>query len=414
MSRARSSALPGPRRHFDLVVFGATGFTGALVAEHLHATAGVGGELSWALAGRDLAKLAAVRERIGAPPELPLIRADAGDAAGLSALVAQARCVLTTVGPYQRYGTALVEACADAGTDYVDLCGEVGWMARMIPKLQPAARRSGAHIVFSCGFDSIPFDLGVVHLQSVAQQRFGAPMPRVRSLVRVMKGTLSGGTMASALATLEAMRNDPDEAARLADPFALTPGFRGPAQPDPGGAVHDDLAGTWSGPFMMAEINTRNVHRTHFLLGHPWGKDFVYDERMATGDGADGERRARRLVQLDRWQRRLLDFGPSRAVLQRLVLPRPGQGPSARQRERGRFEVLLVGSNPEGQTVRTVVKGERDPGYGATSRIVAETARCLLAQGDRAEGGVYTPGALLGLTLVERLQARAGMRFDTE
>src|SRR5687768_6302832 len=309
----------------DLIVFGATGFTGRLVAEYLHTTYGTGGSVKWAMAGRNPDKLAQVRDEIGAGDKLPLLTADASDTSALDSLVSRAKVVITTVGPYQRYGEPLVTACARNGTDYVDLCGEPAWMAKMIPLLQAPARASGARIVFSCGFDSIPFDLGVVFLQAEAQRRFGAPLQRVRGRVRVIKGGPSGGTIASGLATFEEMGRDPAVARTMADPFALTPGFRGPAQPDDESATYDDKAQSWTAPFMMAPINTKNVHRTNALRGHPWGADFVYDERMMTGDGPLGRQRAKALARTTRVQNVMLGFAPARAVLRRLVLPKPGQ-----------------------------------------------------------------------------------------
>lgn len=404
---------PMPRT-FDLIVFGATGFTGRLVAEHLNARYGVGGEVSWAMAGRSLARLREVRERIGAGDELPLLEADAADAAALGALVAQTRALVTTVGPYQHHGEALVSACAHAGTDYLDLCGEPVWMAQMIPRLQAPARASGARIVFSCGFDSIPFDLGVLFLQDEALRRFGVPLHQVRGRVRVMKGGFSGGTMASALATIEQVGRDPALARTLADPFALTPGFRGPPQPAGDAAAYDAAARSWTAPFIMAPINTKNVHRTNALRGHPWGRDFVYDERTLCGDGAAGARRARALARNSRIQTTLLGFAPARGLLRRFVLPRPGQGPSARAREAGRFELLFGGETADGRTLQARVQGDRDPGYGSTSKMIAEAALCLLEEvgPDRAAGGVWTPGAAMGLALVRRLQARAGLQFS--
>lgn len=398
---------------FDVIVFGATGFTGRLVAEYLHATYGVGGDVAWAMAGRSHDKLAEVRRLIGAAEALPLLVADASDAASLAGLVAQARVVITTVGPYQHHGQALVTACAQAGTDYVDLCGEPGWMAQMIPLLDAPARRSGARIVFSCGFDSIPFDLGVVFLQDEAQRRFGAPLARVRGRVRVMKGGFSGGTAASLLATVEQMGRDPALARTMADPFALTPGFRGPAQPDTAAAAYDEATGSWTAPFVMAPINTKNVHRTNALRGHPWGQDFKYDERMATGDGRLGEQRAKAMARTARVQNALLGFAPTRALLRRFALPQPGQGPSRRQRETGRYEVHFSGETAAGQTLAAVVAGDRDPGYGSTSKLIAETALCLVNDVDRtmAPGGVWTPGAAMGMALARRLQARAGLSF---
>ena len=401
---------------FDLIVFGATGFTGRLVAEYLNTTCRVGKAVSWAIAGRNLDKLAQVRELIGAAPTLPLIQADATDAASLAGLVAQTRAVISTVGPYQLHGQALVTACARAGTDYVDLCGEPGWMARMIALLDVPARASGARIVFSCGFDSIPFDLGVVFLQDEGQRRFGVPFSRVRGRVRLMKGGFSGGTMASAMATFEAAGRDPALARTLADPFALTPGFRGPPQPDSDAAQYDTVARSWTAPFIMATINTKNVHRTHALRGHPWGTGFVYDERMLTGDGTGGRRRARVMARTARLQTALLGFGPARGLLRRFVLPKPGEGPSLRERETGRFELLFIGETADGRSLRAAVTGDRDPGYGSTAKMITESALCLVEQVDRsmASGGVWTPGAAMGLALVRRLQERAGLGFSIE
>ncbi len=404
------------QRPFDLIVFGATGFTGRLVAEYVQSTYGSGRNLRWALAGRDPVRLAAVRDAIGAGPELALLSADAADPDAMAGLAARTRAVLTTVGPYQRRGEALVTACAANGTDYVDLCGEPVWMAAMIQRLQGPAAASGARIVFSCGFDSIPFDLGVVFLQDEAMRRFGEPLVRVRGRVCSIRGGISGGTIASALATVEQMRRDPAAAGTMADPFALTPGFRGPAQPAGGGAEYDNEAGGWTAPFMMAPINTKNVHRTNALRGHRWGRDFVYDERVLTGGGVRGKARARFMVLANRLQEVLLGFAPSRALLQRFVLPRPGTGPAAHKRETGSYDLLFIGHTADGAVLRARVRGDRDPGYGSTSKMISESALCLLRDvgRDKAGGGVWTPGAAMGPELMQRLQTRAGLDFTID
>ena len=402
---------------YDLIVYGATGFTGRLVAEYLHATQGVGRKLRWAMAGRSLDKLKQVRQAIGAGTRLPLLAADATSPDALAELVGSTRALITTVGPYQRHGEDLVKACAQAGTDYLDLCGEPVWMARMIPILERPARASGARIVFSCGFDSIPFDLGVVFLQHEAKTRFGAALPQVGGRVLSIKGSLSGGTAASALATFEEIADDPQLARTMANPFALTPGFRGPPQPDGESAAYDELAQSWTGPFMMATINTKNIHRTNALRGHPWGYDFRYDERLMTGRGPKGRLQALALAAGSRAQSALLSFGPSRNLLQRLALPRPGEGPPAEARERGRYDLRFYGLSADGRhTLAASVKGDRDPGYGSTSKMIAEAALCLLDDVDRGAtpGGVWTPGAAMGLALVRRLQQRAGLRFAIE
>lgn len=407
---------------FDLIVFGATGFTGRLVAEYLHKS----GAQRWAMAGRNLAKLAAVRDELGCPKDLPLLQADAADPAALQALVRQTRVVITTVGPYQLHGEPLATACAAGGTDYVDLCGEPLWMARMIDKLTPLAQKSGARIVFSCGFDSIPFDLGVVYLQSKAQERFGAPLKEVRSRVRTLKGGASGGTLASMMESIEAVRREPALSKQMVNPFALTPGFKGPRQPNDQTAELDDWLDAWSGPFVMAVINTKNVHRSNALRGHPWGQDFIYSERLLTGKPADfgatgqagrgdkGAKKAKALARFTQLQNLMLGFTPTRKLLRRFVLTQPGDGPSLAAREAGRYEVWFSGKGPGGELLRAVVKGDRDPGYGSTCKLISEAALCLVQDVDRdaTPGGVWTPGSAMGLALVRRLHERAGLSFE--
>jgi len=407
------ACMHNPSLPVDVVLFGATGFTGRLVAEVLLARAQAGAGFRWALAGRSAERLAAVRQAIGAPDDVPLLTADATDPAALADLVRQTRVVITTVGPYTRHGTALATACAEAGTDYVDLCGEPLWMAQMIRQLQAPAAASGARIVFSCGFDSVPFDLGVLFLQTEALQRFGQPLQRVQGRVQRMRGGVSGGTAASLLATLDVVDGDPAAARLLADPFALTPGFRGPVQPDGGGAHQDGPGGAWSGPFVMAMINTKNVHRSNALRGHPWGRDFAYDERLVTGSGLSGRLMAELLAGGTRLQNLALGWRPSRALIGRLALPQPGQGPSQHQRESGSYDLLFTGQTLDGRSLTATVHGDRDPGYGSTSRMLTEAALCLLQDVPRQStpGGVWTPGAAMGLALLRRLQAHAGLRF---
>lgn len=402
-------------REFDLIVFGATGFTGRLVAEYLHLSGAEGAR--WAIAGRSLDRLAQVRDSLHLPPAVALLQADAGDAAALARLVRRTQVVITTVGPYQLHGEPLATACAENGTDYVDLCGEPLWMARMIDKLTPLARKSGARIVFSCGFDSIPFDLGVVYLQDQAQARFGAPLAEVRGRVARLKGTFSGGTFASMMETIEAVRREPALIKLMANPFALAGGFKGPRQPDDQGAAFDDWADAWAGPFVMATINTKNVHRSNALRGHPWGRGFAYSEKLLTGrpgQGDKGRRKALMLARFTRLQNLALGFGPMRALLRRFVLTQPGDGPDRAAREAGRYEVWFTGKAAGGQTLRAVVKGDRDPGYGSTCKLISEAALCLLRDvgRDATPGGVWTPGSAMGLALVRRLQARAGLTFE--
>lgn len=381
-----------PNAEFDIIVYGATGFTGRLVAEYLAARYGVGGEVRWAMAGRSAAKLAQVRDEIGASADTPLIVADAADPASLRAMVARAKAILTTVGPYQLYGSDLVAACVEAGTDYLDLSGEPNWMAEMIAAHDAAAKASGARIVFSCGFDSIPFELGVIFTQGLAQARLGHPVPRIKGRVRSMRGGLSGGTAASGAATMAAIQKNPALAGLMFDPFALTPGFKGPAQPDGMTAHLDPDLGQEVGPFMMATINTKNVHRSNFLQGCPWGSDFAYDEMAVVAPGAATA---------------FTSLGGAGG-------PQPGEGPSKEEREAGFYDLLFIGVDADGRQVRGSVHGDRDPGYGSTSKIIAETAICLVREAADVAGGVWVPGAAMGRKLIDRLGAKAGLTFRDE
>lgn len=380
-------------RDFDIIVFGATGFTGRLVAEYLVKS----GARRWAMAGRSLTKLEQVRDLIGAPAETPLVIASADDPAALRALCNRTAVVLTTVGPYQLYGSDLVAACAETGTAYVDLCGEPAWMRHMIDAHHTTAQRTGARIVFSCGFDSIPFDLGVLTLQDAAKARFGHPLPRVKGRVRKMQGGFSGGTAASLKATLAAAAKDPSIVGLLVDPFALAPGFTGPSQPRGLLPEYDKTIEAWVAPFIMAPINTKNVHRTNFLLGDTYGPNFVYDEMMvAPGLGDMGKAAAEAIARINPLAS---DKGP-----------KPGEGPSSEERDAGFYDVLFIGEGPGGERIDCVVTGDKDPGYGSTSKMIAETARCLV-EDVTGDGGIWTPGALMGRVLADRLQARAGLSF---
>ncbi|RZJ09364.1 MAG: saccharopine dehydrogenase [Acidovorax sp.] len=387
---------------FDLVVHGATGFTGRLVVEYLLQRYPAGSGLRWAMGGRSADKLAAVRDEVGAPADTPLIVTDSADPASLQALMAQTRLVLTTVGPYQLYGNELVAACAAAGVDYVDLCGEPAWMRHMIDAHEATAKASGARIVFSCGFDSIPFDLGVFLLQKEFRHRFGHPAPRVRGRVRKMKGTFSGGTAASLKATMAASAANPAVLDLLKNPFSLTPGFEGPRQPTGHKPMVDEALGdgVWVAPFVMAAINTRNVHRSNFLLQHAYGPDFVYDEMLITGTGEKGEAIAN-AVAGDK------SLGSDKG-------PKPGEGPSREERDAGFYDVLFLGTDAAGNTLRVGVKGDRDPGYGSTSKMIAEAAVCLLQDAPDTAGGIWTTAPAMGDALMKRLQAHAGLSFAIE
>ena len=385
---------------FDIIVYGATGYTGRLVAEYLSQEYADDSGLRWAMAGRSQSKLEAVRDEINAPADTPLVVADTGDADSLRAMAERTRVVLTTVGPYQLYGSDLVRICAETGTDYVDLCGEPAWMRQMIDAHGETAKQSGARIVFSCGFDSIPFDLGVYFLQKAAKEKFGATLPRVKGRVRKMKGTFSGGTAASLKATLAAAKANPEVYQLLGNPFALTPGFTGPAQPPAAKPEFDESLGSWAAPFVMAAINTRNVHRSNALLGHAYGSDFVYDEMILTGPGEQGEAIAKAVT--------------GDKSLAGDDAPKPGEGPTKEERENGFYDVLFIGEGADGKTLTANVAGKRDPGYGSTSRMIAESAICLVRDATDTQGGIWTTAPAMGDKLIKRLQEHAGLTFKLE
>lgn len=384
----------------DIIIYGATGFTGRLVAEYLVNQYRDDNSIKWAMAGRNKQKLIAVRDEIGAPENTPLVVTDSDDIESLTAMVKSTKVVLTTVGPYQIYGSDLVALCAKLGTDYVDLCGEPAWMREMIDQYQQQAQQSGARIVFSCGFDSIPFDLGVYFLQQHAKSRFGHPFNRVKGRVRGMKGTFSGGTAASLKATMAAAHGDPQIKALLLNPFSLTPGFQGVQQPHGAAPIYESEFNSWSAPFIMAAINTRNVHRSNVLLDCQYGEDFVYDEMLFTGPGDKGEAIANGVAN----DKSLAsDKGP-----------KPGEGPSKQERESGFYDVLFVGNDDAGNSAMVSVKGDKDPGYGSTSKMIAESAICLAMDSQELAGGIWTTAPAFGDKLIQRLSKNAGLTFTVE
>jgi len=387
-------------REFDVIIYGATGFTGRLVAEYLNGQY-AGSDVKWAMAGRSQDKLEAVRDEMGISADIPLVVANSNNPASLNAMAALASSICTTVGPYQLYGDPVVQACVDNGTDYVDLSGEPAWMHDTIEKYEAAAKDSGARIVHSCGFDSIPFDLGVYFMQKHAIAKHGGACKVVRGRVRKMKGTFSGGTAASFFETMKRAGQKPEVLDWLKDPFSLTPNFSGPVQPTGHKPIFEADLDSWSAPFIMATINTKNIHRSNALLGHLYGTDFVYDEMVMTGPGEQGEAAANYVAN---------DNSMAKNP------PKPGEGPGKEERETGFYDVMYVGDAPDGHRIIASVYGDKDPGYGSTSKMITEAALCLARDIDRnsTPGGVYTPAPAMGEALIMRLQANAGLTFTIE
>ncbi len=402
-------------RPYDLVLFGATSFVGEILCRYLVERHGTSGDLSWAIAGRSEAKLEGVASSTGAT--VPRIVADAADGEAVAALANSAKLIISTVGPYALHGSPLIEAVVAAGTDYVDLTGEPQWMQRMIDAHEEAAKGSGARIVHTCGFDSIPSDLGVWFTQQRALDAFGEPCSQIQMRVKAMKGGASGGTVASLINVVDESIADPSLRKTLANPYALAPQHMrsGPKQPNVVRPTNDEASGEWVAPFVMAGINTKVVHRSHALLGRPWGDDFLYDEAMMMGTGPLGLVKAGALVGGLGGFMGLAAVRPARGLLNR-VLPDPGEGPSEEAQQAGYFDIRFYGTTAGGDTITTKVTGDRDPGYGSTAKMLAESAETLLGtnRGERTgtPGGFWTPATSMGDRLIEALVARAGLTFE--
>ena len=384
-------------KKYDFIVFGATGFTGKLVVEYLVERYLGNPEIKWALAGRNLEKLKSVAKSKNVPDDICLFTADSNDKTSVENLVSKTRCILTVVGPYQLYGNNIIESCAKSGTDYVDLCGEPGWMHEKINELSDISKESGSRIVFSCGFDSIPFDLGVLFLQNEIIKRFNKPAPNVRGRVRAMNGEFSGGTAASLGATMSALKEKPELFAVLANPFALSNGFIGPDQPADNKPVYDEKLDSWVAPFFMAPINTKNIHRSNALMDHIYGEDFCYNEMWIQGTGDEGKAAA--------------DFISKSNPLSNA--PQPGEGPSRESRENGNYDLLFCGDIDD-KSIHVSVTGDMDPGYGSTSKMITESAVCLVKECDDLKGGIYTSASSMGTKLINRLEDNAGLTFKLE
>lgn len=386
-------------KKFDFVVYGATGFTGKLVVEYLVSKYGDDQTISWAMAGRSIEKLQSVKDDIGVNADIELIQVDSNDISSIDNLMSQTRCILTTVGPYQLYGNHIIAACASSGTDYVDLCGEPGWMYEKISQHKEEAEKSGARIVFSCGFDSIPFDLGVLFAQNEVIKRYGKPSSNIRGRVRVMDGEFSGGTAASMGATMASLKEKPELFEVLINPFSLCEGYKGPEQAADSKPIFDEKLDTWVAPFFMAPINTKNVHRSNALMNHSYGKDFCYNEMWVSGPGDEGKAVADAMASVN-------PMGGKDG-------PKPGEGPSRESRENGSYDVLFCADIAE-QSVHVSVKGDMDPGYGSTSKMITESAICLVKECEELVGGIYTPASSMGEKLIKRLEMSAGLTFKIE
>ncbi|MEL6611979.1 MAG: saccharopine dehydrogenase NADP-binding domain-containing protein [Bacteroidota bacterium] len=410
-------------RAFDIVVWGATGATGRRAAHHLARRCGEVG-LRLAIGGRNRVKLEAVRGRLSEANNLAdagrpvaILVGDSHDAAFMGELAAQARVVVSTVGPFALYGSNLVAACAEHGTHYCDLAAEPQWMRAMIDAHQQRAQETGARIVHACGHDSIPSDLGVQFLQEAALARYGTPCTRVTTRVTRMKGGFSGGTAASFVNAMRLRETDPDFGRLSEDPYALCPeGERqGPDGPDrmmPIEVTWDRDLRAWTTPYFMGPMNAKVVRRTNAILGYPYGRAFRYEETALTRGGVGGWWAALRQSVVGRSFLTAMAIPATRGLLQRHVLPKSGEGPSKEVRESGSYELVLVGETPDGTILKARVTGQGDPGVRSTTLMLTEAALCLAEDDLTVDGGFWTPAAAMGALLRNRVVEHAGIGFE--
>lgn len=401
---------------FDVIVFGATSFVGQILCDYLFNRHGADGDLKWAMAGRSKTKLESVRASLGEGASgIELITADAADENALHEMCGQSRVMISTVGPYALYGSVLVKVCVETGTDYVDLTGETHWILQMLQAHESQAGKSEARIVHCCGFDSVPSDLGVHHHQKMALEKFGEPATQIRMQVARMKGAASGGTVASIVNIAREMAKSPALRKTLANPYSLVPGGKARArQPNIATPKHDPETGAWLGPFVMAGVNTRIVHRSNALSDYAYGVDFLYDESMRMGRGLKGGLAATALTGgLGAFMAGAV-LPPSRWLMEKFILPKPGEGPSPEQQRKGMYDLRFYGTTANGNKLTTRVTGDRDPGYGSTAKILGEAAVCLAKDIARSEvgGGFWTPATALGDSLLARLEQHAGLTFE--
>jgi short subunit dehydrogenase-like uncharacterized protein len=413
---------------YDVVVFGATSFVGQILCRYLLQEFGSAAkpgarQLNWAIAGRSRTKLdellATLKTSGKNVRDIPIIVADAADEKALSALCVQTRVVISTVGPYALYGEPLIKACTDIGTDYCDLSGEVPWMARMIERYSAVAKKSGARIVHCCGFDSIPSDMGVWFLQQQSLRHYGEPCAEINMRVKAIRGAASGGTVASLVNVVREAASDAGVRRIMSDPYSLCPASdvnentNKTRQTNLKGASFDTDLQSWSAPFVMAAINTRVVLRSNAIMGYPYGKDFRYNEARLTGKGFRGRARAVATAAGLAGFVASVALKPTRWLMEKFVLPAAGEGPSPDAQEKGFYDLRFIGRTADGRELHAKVKGDRDPGYGSTGKMIGEAAACLALDIAKADvgGGFWTPSSALGEPLYERLKTHAGLTF---
>ena len=403
------------KKLYDIIIWGASGFTGRLVADYLFHNYR-DKELSWALAGRNQAKLEEIRIGLGDQAgTVPIVIADSNDEASLKDMVDQTKVIISTVGPFAWHGSLLVKVCAEAGVSYCDLTGEPQWIRKMIDANEAAARNTGARIVHCCGFDSIPSDMGVYFLQQQAIEKFKEPLSTIQFTLLKAKGGFSGGTVHSLANVLEEAQKDSSIRRLVASPYCLTPRpiKQGPKQPNLKVPRKDRHSKQWLMPFVMAGINTKVVHRTNALNGFSYGENFLYEEVQAAGEGIKGRLTAFSVSAVLAQLMLGLQYKISRNLLKRFVFPNTGEGPDIDPDNPGFYKVEITGETKNGEKLQAVVKGDADPGYGSTCKMLAESAICLAKDFDKnLPGGFWTPSTAMGDHLLNRLRENAGLTFE--
>jgi len=403
-------------KEFDLIVFGATSFVGQILCDYL-VNACTEANLTWAMAARSESKLEELKTKLGAKAEsVPSLLADSADEISLQLLCNKTSVVISTVGPYALYGELLVKVCAETGTDYCDLTGEAPWIRLMIERYADTAQRTGARIVNSCGFDSIPSDLGVMYLQDQAIKQFGSMCPTVKMRVMTMKGGASGGTIASGINMYKEVSGNPTLQAEMKDPYSLCPqNHKFNLKQHQVDVEFDEAFDSWVGPFIMEAINTRIVFRSNALRqGGSYSNSFRYDEGTLTGTGKKGEKTARRISLGTRLAPKFLSLSLVRNFLVKFVLPKPGEGPTKDEQDNGHYDLRFLGRTENNQQINVKVTGDRDPGYGSTAKMLAQAAISLRRDLDKRDspGGFWTPATVFDNKLLDRLRAHAGMTFE--
>ncbi len=395
-------------KELDLIIWGATGFTGQLVSEYIDKKYS-NTTLKWGIAGRNKEKVLSVAKRLNIDEERIFI-ADSNNIDTLKKLTSKTKVICTTVGPYAKYGSNLVEACVDTNTNYCDITGETQWIRKMIDKYHLKAKENKVKIINSCGFDSIPSDMGVFYSQKKLFEKTGKYASKINMRVAGAKGGISGGTYNSLSNVLEEARVDKDVRKTLTNPYGLNPKDKqkGPDKADLQSVIFDKVSNSWIAPFVMAGINTKIVRRSHALIDFKYGSDFSYDEATLSGKGIPGKLKGYfSLIPI------FLATRKKGSLLKKIVdyiLPKSGEGPSEKTRISGYYNLRFYLTQQNKIHISKVI-GDMDPGYGSTSKMLAESAVCLALDKTPETYGVITPSVALGEPLLKRLQENAGLTF---